>query len=483
MAFCKFSPEYTEKSYTIIDNLFFSRYIPSTPPELSNIYLFGLYLCSNKDADDLDLQGFANALGVTTSEIVDAYEYWQELDLVRIISKEPFQIQYLPIKNVTRATRKFSVGKYDDFNRQLQDIFPNRQITPNEFDEYYSLLEGFTLTDGRRMQTDALLAIIKYCVNLRGDKINYKYIIPVARNWANDGIITLDNIEAHIAALSASNQNMRDVLHALGTRKSSTLNDQQLYLKWTQELGFEPGTVLEIAHYHRGKSLESFDTILHTYYRNHLFTLKDITHYENNKDNMYKLARLINKNIGVYYESLESEINTYIIPWLNIGFTPDCLDAISKYCFQHNYRTLKQLADFINKLHHLGILSTIAFEQYIFDISKVDTSITEVLNACGLHRSVNNQDRELYSRWIHMWNMPHEVVMYAASLSIDKTSPLSYVSKILANWHTANVHNLESAKKQSANNTPSDSTAKLNQRDYSQDDWDNLFDSIKQIEI
>ena len=430
----------------------------------------------------MDLETFSSSLGVTTSEIVSAYEYWQELDLVRILSRDPFEIQYLPIKNVTRATRKFSVGKYDDFNRQLQDIFPNRQITPNEFDEYYALLEGFTLTDGRRIEPNALLAIVKYCVNLRGDKINYKYIIPVARNWANDGIITLDSIENHIASLSQSSQNMREVLTALGIRRTAGVSDHQLYHKWTHDLGFEPSTILEIAHYHRGKTIELFDSILHTYYSNHLFTLSDVTNFEQNKDNLYKLAKLINKNIGVYYESLENEINTYITPWLNLGFTPDSLNTISKYCFQHNYRTLNQLAEFIDKLHHLGIINTQAFEQYIFNMSKIDNTITEILHACGLRRSVNNVDRELYSRWTKVWNMPLDVILYAASLSIDKASPLSYVSKILANWHTANIHTLESARKHS-NNSTSDSATRLNQRDYSQNDWDNLFDNIQQIEI
>lgn len=480
MAFCNFSPDYTEKSYTIIDNLFFTRYMPSTPPELCNIYLYGLYLCSNKDTDGLNIDTFSNALGITPSEIISAYEYWQELDLIKIISKEPFEVQYLPIKNVTRATRRYSTGKYDDFNRQLQDIFTNRQITPNEFDEYYSILEGFTLNDGRRMEPEALLAIVKYCVNLRGDKINYKYITTVAKNWANDGIVTLDNIEAHIQNLSLSNQNIRDVLSSLGIKRAFNLNEQQLYHKWTFSLGFEPSVILELAHYHHGKSIEFFDTLLHNYYSNHLFTLQDVTNYEKNKDNMYKLAKLINKNIGVYYQSLENEINTYISPWLNIGFTPDCLDEISKYCFQHNYRSLSQLAEFIDRLHHKGIISLEAFQQYILNLSKTDIIITEVLNACGLKRSVNNQDRELYNRWTNIWNMPHEVILYSASISLDKTSPLAYMSKILANWHNNNIHTLESAKKQS--NT-SDNSTKLIQRDYTQDDWDNLFDSIKQIEI
>ena len=481
MAFCKFSPDYTEKSYTIVDNLFFTRYMPSTPPEICNIYLYGLYLCSNKDTDSMDIDTFSKDLGITPLEIMNAYEYWQELDLVRILSREPFEVQYLPIKNITRATRKFSVGKYDDFNRQLQDIFPNKQITPNEFDEYYSVLEGFSLSGGRRIEPEALLAIVKYCVNLRGDKINYKYIITVAKNWANDGITTLDSIENHIQTLTQSNHNIRDVLSALGSKRTFNLNEQQLYHKWTTSLGFEPSVILELAHFHHGKNIDLFDNILHTYYSNHLFTLQDVTNYEKNKENMYKLARLINKNIGVYYQSVENEISTYISPWLNLGFTPDALDAISKYCFQHNYRSLSQLAEFIDKLHKKGIISLDAFEQYILNISKTDITIAEVLNACGLKRAVNNQDRELYSRWTNVWNMPHDVILYCASISLDKTSPLAYMSKILANWHSADIHTVESAKKQST--TTTDNSAKLIQRDYTQDDWDNLFDSIKQIEI
>ena len=73
MAFCKFSSEYVAKSYTMIDNVFFTRYLPTTPPKLTTIYLYGLYLCAlesdyNKNAN---ISQFAEALGVEIEEIVD----------------------------------------------------------------------------------------------------------------------------------------------------------------------------------------------------------------------------------------------------------------------------------------------------------------------------------------------------------------------------------------------------------------------------
>ena len=77
MAFCKFSSEYVSKTYTIVDNIFFTRYLPTTPPKVATIYLYGLYLCNNnaQDLTGANLSSFASTLGYTEEEVMDAFRY------------------------------------------------------------------------------------------------------------------------------------------------------------------------------------------------------------------------------------------------------------------------------------------------------------------------------------------------------------------------------------------------------------------------
>ena len=91
MAFCKFSSEYVSKTYTIVDNIFFTRYLPTTPPKVATIYLYGLYLCNNnaQDLTGANLSSFASTLGYTEEEVMDAFRYWEEQGLVRIVNTTP----------------------------------------------------------------------------------------------------------------------------------------------------------------------------------------------------------------------------------------------------------------------------------------------------------------------------------------------------------------------------------------------------------
>ena len=136
MAFCKFSSEYVSKTYTIVDNIFFTRYLPTTPPKVATVYLYGLYLCNN-NAQDLSgnsISSFANALGYTEDEILDAFRYWEEQGLVRIVNADPLEVQYLPIRGVHLSNKKYNKDKYIEFNTQAQEILSGRQITPNEYE-------------------------------------------------------------------------------------------------------------------------------------------------------------------------------------------------------------------------------------------------------------------------------------------------------------------------------------------------------------
>lgn len=486
MAFCKFSSEYVSKTYTIVDNIFFTRYLPSTPPKVATIYLYGLYLCNNnaQDLNGATLSTFASSLGYTEEEVLDAFRYWEEQGLVRIVNTNPLEIQYLPIRGVNLSNKKYSKDKYYEFNIQAQNILSGRQITPNEYEEYYALMEGFSLPDGRKFSPEALLMIIRYCAEFKGNNIGYRYILTVAQNWAKEGVISTENIEKKLSDYYDANKTILKILSTLGSNKKSSIDEHEMYMRWVQDYGFTDDCILYVAGTIKKGGFERLDKILRSYYEMHLFSEKEIKEYETNKEQLYTLTRNINKLIGVYYDDVDNEIQTYITPWLNKGYSGECLLAISNYCYLKDKRTLSTLNDFINKLYNQGIVSLDAFKQYLGNQDKLDNEIRNILDNIGLKRNVNAQDRDLYRRWVVAWNMPSDVIKYAGSLSADKTAPIAYMSKILSTWHNQNIHTLAQAKEYAIKDT---TTAKkdnvLKQQDYTDEDFDSIFDAFKEIEI
>ena len=345
-------------------------------------------------------------------------------------------------------------------------------------------MEGFSLPDGRKFTPEGLLMIMRYCAEYKGNNVGYRYIITVAQNWAKEGVISPENIEKKLTDYHNASKTILKILSALGSSKKSSLDEHQMYIKWIKDYGFTDDCILFVAQNTKRGGFEKLDKTLLSYFEMHLFSEKEIKEYEANKEALYAFTRNFNKIIGVYYDDVDNEIQTYIRPWFNKGFGEQTLLEIANHCYLKDKRTLSSVNDFINKLFDMGIVTSQAFKQFLDGISKLDAEVAEVLEALGLKRNVNAQDRDLFKRWTIAWNMPKDVILYGASLSADKTAPIGYLSKILSNWNAQNIHTLEQAKQcKIETQTNTTNTKAIKQQEYSNDDFESIFDAFKEIEI
>ena len=81
MAFCSFSRDLADSSYTTVDNVFITNYLPDAPARYVDVYLFGLYLCG-KNTTDNSLDTMSRVLNIDKEDILTIYTYWEELGLV-----------------------------------------------------------------------------------------------------------------------------------------------------------------------------------------------------------------------------------------------------------------------------------------------------------------------------------------------------------------------------------------------------------------
>lgn len=161
MAFCKLSVDAIANNTTQVDNIFINNYLPYATNECVKVYLYGLYKCQDASSRDNTLENFANELNMSQEDVESCFYYWQEQGLVQILEVIPFEVRYLPITNVLNHTKKYNVKKYGTFNIQAQEILSGRMITPKEYEEYYYIIEEL------HMEKEALLMIIKYCVDAK----------------------------------------------------------------------------------------------------------------------------------------------------------------------------------------------------------------------------------------------------------------------------------------------------------------------------
>ncbi len=480
MAFCKYSIDMLANNSTAVDNIFINNYLPYADSNFVKVYLYGLYKCQDSNSRDNTIENFANELNLSQEDIEKAFEYWQEQGLVQILNVIPFEVRYLPISDVLNNTKKYNAKKYESFNAQAQEILCGRMITPNEYREYYDIIERF------HVEKEALLMIINYCVNIKGDNVGYAYITTIAKDWANQKITTAKQVEERLIEFENLRTGMEYLLKLMGSKRLPNIEERTLYQKWVQE-GFDDEVLTYVAKKMKSKNKPSFqamDILLDKYFAQKLFSTNEIELFEEEKSKASKIAKTITKNLGLYYENLEPVIENYIFNWVNLGFSENMLEEISNYCFKTNVRTLEGMSKVLEKFHKLGILTENSLAEYFNEVLVVDKKIKTILENIGLSRNVNQFDRDKYKIWKEIWKMPDEIIDYACTLAVGKDQPMQYLAGILATLHDKNITTLEDAKN-SYNIISPKSTTKSNftGRQYSKEEMNALFQSIDEIEI
>ena len=238
MAFCKFSPSFQSKNQTLIDNVFITDFLPKAPDLCVKAYLLGLVKCNSADDNENNIEYFSKTLKVCEEDVVSLFKYWEEEGLVQVLSTNPIEVRYLSINSSMGAVKKFKVDKYVNFNIQAQELIGERMIMPNDYAEFYNLIEN------HHVQESAMLAIIKYCVENKGFNLNPKYVIAVAKDWARENIITLEQVEEKIAELGVVDDKITLILSAMGTKRKVQLEDKELLNKWLNIFGFDLNVIL-----------------------------------------------------------------------------------------------------------------------------------------------------------------------------------------------------------------------------------------------
>lgn len=482
MGFCSFSTTLRNSSSTIVDNEFINEFLPGAPDGAVKVYLYGLYLCTNPQSDENDISTMSTTLSLSVDQVFEHFSYWQEMGLVQIINKTPLEIKYLSAKKFSGNSKMRSKTKYKDFNDQVQSILNGRMITPMEFNEYYNLIEL------HHFEPDAIILIIKYCTKLKNTAINYPYILAVAKSFEAEGIKTVTALEQKFLEQEQTSGDVKEILKALGLSRDADLDERNLYLKWTNTFGFTKNVVLLVASsLHKKGGMSKLDETLSKYYEQKLFTLQDIENYSKEKEEMYDIAKKVTSTLGLYYQNLDSTVEVYIKDWVQKGFDKNTLSLLSVYCYKQDIRSLSLMNEAVMKFFKKGLVSSEAISQYLGEVVEKDNSIKNILDALGSLRKVNSSDRDLYNIWSNDWNIPDSIILIVAGRSKGTASPMKYMNRLLCEIHNKGITTIDGAEKLCNDNgfTKQKEQPKQNfeQREYSKEQLDALFDSLDDIEV
>ena len=434
MPFITVEDELVKKSVTDVGNKFITRYLPELDAMAVKVYLFALYLCQNGQ-NFYTVEDFAKKLNIDEEQLKKYFEYLDEFELIAITSYTPFEIKILDLDNLSGKPKRLHPEKYEGLYEEIQALIAGRMVSQNEFRDYLVLLEDYSF------ERNALVMIISYCVNLKGDKISPAYIKKVASSFEQEGCTTVAKVEEKLSSYTNATSALIRLFAVMGIKRQPAVEDGELYNKWTG-LGFSDDALLCAAKIFKAKSPEKLDRIVLELYKNKKFDPVEIDDYRKNRDSLYSATYRIARCLGVYMDDPSPYVENYTVKWYSFGFSSESLENIATYCFLNGFNNFEKTDEFINKLYEDGVVDDDSVADLLARLAEDDKFIRKIFSACGLTRKIIPHDRQLLSMW-RSWGFGDDMILAAAQRATSAGNPVAYMNTILSSWKNSEIFSPE----------------------------------------
>ncbi|MCM1546265.1 MAG: DnaD domain protein [Clostridiales bacterium] len=434
MAFISVAEELTKRSATSVENKFITKYLAELDPVAVKVYLYALFL-SQSGQSELTVEDFSEKLNLDGDRTREYFEYLDEMELIAITSKIPFEIKILDCENYYGKPKKLHPEKYEGLYEEIQAIISGRMVSQNEFREYLILLEDYNF------ERNAVVMIVNYCVNLKGNDIGGAYIKKVAKNFAADGITSAKQIEEKLSSYTACTSSLLKLFSACSIKRKPEVEDGELLNKWLAH-GFSEDAIICAAKGFKAKTMEKLDAVIDELNKNSKFDPKEIDDYRKEKTSLYETAIAVAKSLSVYMPDPTPYVENYVGVWCGYGLSCDALKKIANYCFLSGRNSFDLMNDFVENLYRDAFIDDDSVNNLLLQLAEDDKFIKSVHQSCGLTRKIIPYDRQALSRW-RDWGFNEAMILKAAELSAGKNNPMAAVNYLLSTWKNGGIYTVE----------------------------------------
>ena len=273
--------------FTCISNNFIDDYMKDANGEFVKIYLY-LLRCLNREDFDFSISKLADLLDHTEKDVMRAFTYWEKVGLLRLEYSSDGELSgiclvdandnYSVSDKAVVMTPSYSADQLDAFRKesQLKDIF---FATETYLGRPLSTTETNTLLfwyDSLNMSPELIQFLIETCLD--NGHNSFHYMDTVARNWAEDGITT---VEDAIKSSSAHTNAVYSIKRALGIANRELVESEINYIdKWVNSYGFSLDIINEACErtitQTNKPSFKYADSILTSWHNSQVKSLEDV---------------------------------------------------------------------------------------------------------------------------------------------------------------------------------------------------------------
>lgn len=238
------SPAQFDLGLTPLENIFIEDFLPYAPELALKVYILGLKLAL--DGKKPDVKSLGERLEVTEAQVMDAYAYWEEQGLVKVITKKATtDILYQSVRNLylesnfERKTMQTSL----EFNQHFLEIFKEVDqslivpLTEMERQQIARFLTGKTV--------DPEVVSMAY-EEARTARLRTKKALEHLRYWLENGVQSLEDVLVLKEKLNLRQMYYKQVLTALGMPYDQpTIADRESIDRWLDQYHFSIEEILD----------------------------------------------------------------------------------------------------------------------------------------------------------------------------------------------------------------------------------------------
>ena len=338
-----------------------------------------------------------------------------------------------------------------------------------------------------KLPPEIVMMLIQHMIATRGVQFSFKEAQKLATELSAEQITTIEAAETLFSRSEAAWKGARRVLARMSKRRSPTLDEIDLYVKWTTEWGFAPKAVeAACAEMTSGdpsfKYLDGILNGLRTRSGGKTRTAADVQkQIEGERDESANVREMlaafgmkepvVDEGKRLIYRSMRELAEHDVI----------VLAARTAGKSKRN-KSLEVIAPLLASWNDKGLKTAADVERYLADVNALNNRLRALFALAGRDEAGCTQpNRELLTKWRDTWRMPDALVDVAAELSKNVDRPMPYMDKLLSVWRDEGISTVEGAREANARfvesvkkkqETGTSAAKKVNMQKYEQRSYD-----------
>ncbi len=235
-----------ELDYIPISSYFIERYVPNARGDFLKVYLLALKYCLNGELG-INSEMLATKLNLLESDVINAWEYWQEENVVNFSKQDSYgtyTIEFLDLtgKLVEKKQPINLVNALKDQN--IQSMFEEierclaRPLSPSELNLILSWIDEFNYTP------DIMVLLFEYCSSK--DKRDTRYIEKTLMKWHENGVKNINDALKEIKKHEKLWNDVSKVQNFMGIKDRKLAKPEEEFIqKWLDELNFSTDIIFK----------------------------------------------------------------------------------------------------------------------------------------------------------------------------------------------------------------------------------------------